>query len=458
MQNRMTFTLKALAATGATLAALSAQAAVSAEEAQQLKTTLTPLGGERAGNKDGTIPAWTGGESKPPAGYKSTDRRTDPFAGDKVLYSISAKNMDQYADKLSDGQKALLKKYPSYRIDVYPTRRTAAAPQFVYDNTFKNATRASLKDGKSYPMPVGAYGGPPFPIPKSGIEVVWNHLLRFQGTSTQVLGGSTWMVTADGKKIMTVQGEQNIKMPYYDPHGSAEKFDGPYWMTRVVNTGPAIRAGEAIVGRVNMDESKTQAWVYLTGQRRVRKLPNPNGDTPTPTSAGVMTFDEVNVYAEHPGYFNWKLVGKKEMLVPYNDIKIFAAPNPEATMTGQHLNPDYVRWELHRVWVVDAELAPGKRHSVSKARYYFDEDSWLAVLGDRWDGKGQLWKSLFGLTVVYPEIPLTDHALYGFYDLTSGAWFSGPHVTTAGAVGLQQVASWKDENFTPDAMVGDQLR
>lgn len=432
-------------------------AAVSADEAQQLKTTLTPLGGERAGNKDGTIPAWTGGESKAPAGYKSTDRRTDPFASDKVLYSITAKNMAQYADKLSDGQKAMLQKYPTYRIDVYPTHRTAASPQYVYDNAFRNATRATLTAGPA-PLPTGAFGAVPFPIPKTGLEVIWNHLLRFQGTSTRVIGGQTWMVTADGKKVMTVEGVQTNLMPYYDPQGSADKWDGNYFLTRVVNSGPPIRAGEAIVGRVNVDEPKSLAWVYLTGQRRVRKLPNPAGDTPTPASAGVMTFDEINVFAQQPNRFTWKLVGKKEMLVPYNVNKLFQPKDAETLMTGSHLNPDYVRWELHRVWVVDAELAPGQRHSAPKGRYYFDEDSWLALLGDRWDAKGQLWKTLFGMPVVYPEIPLTDHALYGFYDLISGAWFAGPYVNSPRSVSLQQVTDVKDAVFTPDAMVGDQLR
>jgi hypothetical protein len=118
-----------------------------------------------------------------------------------------------------------------------------------------------------------------------------------------------------------------------------------------------------------------------------------------------------------------------------------------------------VRWELHRVWVVDAELMPGKRHSAPKGRYYFDEDSWLAVLADRWDAKGQLWKTLFGTTVTYPEMPLTDHALYGFYDLLSGAWFAGPFVNKAAPmIGRHAVTDLKDDIFTPDAMVGDQLR
>lgn len=433
-------------------------AAVSPTEAQQLKGPLTPLGAEKAGNKDGTIPAWTGGVTSAPVGYKSGERRSDPFPSEKPLFTITAANMGQYADKLSDGQQAMLKKYPTYRIDVYPTHRTAAAPQWVYDNALKNATRTKLVDGPGYQMPEGAYGAPPFPIPKSGIEVVWNHLLRFQGTASRTTNGQTWMITADGKPVMTVQGTQDIKMPYYEPDGTPEKFDGTFWLTRVVNVGPPIRAGEAIVGRININDDKTQAWVYLTGQRRVRKLPNPSGETPTPQSAGVMTFDEVNVFSQQPGLFNWKLVGKKEMLIPYNTGKFFAPKSAATLISDSHLNPDYVRWELHRVWVVDAELAPGKRHAAPKARYYFDEDSWLAVLGDRWDAKGQLWKTLFGLPTAYPEYPVTDHSLYGFYDLISGAWYGGPFLSHPNVVNRQMLPSLKDENFTPDAMVGDQLR
>ncbi|WP_455921173.1 DUF1329 domain-containing protein [Pseudomonas putida] len=436
-----------------------AQAGVSADEAAQLKTTLTPLGGERAGNKTGTIPAWAGGELKEPASYKAGQRRPDPYASEKPLYSVTAANMDKYADTLSDGQKAMLKRYPSYRMDVYPTHRTAVAPQFVYDNTFKNATRASLVNGTSYPVPSGAFGGIPFPVPKSGLEVMWNHLLRYQGTATRNLNGQTFMVTANGQKVMAVQGRQEIKMPYYDPEGSADKFDGTYWMTRVVNDGPPIRAGEAIIGRVNVDDTKSLAWVYLTGQRRVRKLPNPNGDTPTPQSAGLMSFDEVSVFGGGPGLFDWKLVGKKEMLIPYNEYKMLQPESAEALIGGSYINPDYVRWELHRVWVVEAQLKAGKRHTSPKGVYYIDEDSWLAVLADRWDANGQLWKTLFGMPVTYPEMALTEHVTYGFYDLVSGAWYAGPYVNIpASAIGLQPATALQDSTFTPDAMVGDQLR
>ena len=155
---------------------LAARADVSAEEAARLKTTLTPLGAERAGNKEGTIPAWEGGLTRAPANYKNGDPRPDFFPNDKPVLTINARNMDQHAAKLSDGVKALMKKYPDFRIEVYPTRRTAAAPQYVYDNTFRNATRAKLVDNGQGVE--GAFGGIPFPIPKDGYEAILNHRLR----------------------------------------------------------------------------------------------------------------------------------------------------------------------------------------------------------------------------------------------------------------------------------------
>ncbi|MGH8334730.1 MAG: DUF1329 domain-containing protein, partial [Pseudomonas fluorescens] len=126
------------------LSASVTHAAVSSAEAQALKSSLTPLGAERAGNADGSIPAWTGGFTQVPAGFQEGHRAFDPFKDDKPLYSVTAANMSQYADKLTDGVKQLLKDNPqTFKLDVYPTRRTAAAPQWIYDNTFKNATQAT---------------------------------------------------------------------------------------------------------------------------------------------------------------------------------------------------------------------------------------------------------------------------------------------------------------------------
>ncbi|MBI5444343.1 MAG: DUF1329 domain-containing protein [Deltaproteobacteria bacterium] len=441
-------------ALGAVLAGSTARAAVSAQEAEKLKSTLTPLGAEKAGNKEGTIPAWTGGLTTPTPGFKNGGKRPDPFAGEKPLFSITAKNMDQYADKLTDGTKAMLKKYAStYRIDVYPTHRTAAAPQWVYDNTFKNATRAKV-NGQ---IPVGAYGGIPFPIPQSGLEAMWNHLLRWRPASWhQAFSG--YLLTADGKRVLTNSGENDHQMPYYFPDGSPEKFNGDYWLVVAATSGPPIRAGEAIVGRENIDPDKVVTWVYLTGQRRVRKLPNSCCDTPTPFSAGVSSFDEVDVFtgADTLERFDWKLVGKKEMYIPYNSNRTLA-PTTDEVLGAHHLNPDHVRWELHRVWVVEAAIKKGTRHTSPKNVYYLDEDTWNATLADRWDAKGQLWRTLFSLPVAAPDVPVTTNLTWGFHELLSGTGYVNV-LFNGQSEQYRTVPRYPDRVFTPDALAGQGVR
>ena len=431
----------------------AAWSAVSAEEATKLNTELTPLGAEKAGNKDGSIPAWTGGYTTPIPDFKNGGKRPDPFASDKLLYQVTAKNMDQHADKLTEGVKAMMKKYPdSFRIDVYPTRRTALAPQWVYDNTARNAVKADLKDL----VPVNAYGGIPFPIPKSGAEAIWNHLLRWRGEAWHVAIKGV-QSTADGAHVTTGIASGDFQMPYYFKDGSAEKFDGQHWSVRIVNSGPPLRAGEGIVSRQNVVGDKTQVWVYITGQRRMRKLPNGCCDTPTPNSAGVATFDQTDVFQGRLDRFDWKIVGKKEMLIPYNGNKLLATPDAEA-IAAHHLNPGAMRWELHRVWVIEATLAAGKRHTAPKRRYYLDEDTWIAALADHWDANGQLWQMGFANIVVMPDLPgTTSPQQFGFYDLISGAWYFDSALGDASEQ-FKLMPRYADSVFTPEGLMGDSIR
>lgn len=437
----------------AALAAATAQAAVTAEEAAKLKTTLTPFGAERAGNADGSIPPWTGGYTTPIPGFKNGGRRGDPFAAEKPLYSITADNLAQHAAKLTDGTQALLKKYPkTFRVDVYKTHRTAAAPQWVYDATFRNATSARL-DGE---VVKGAYGGIPFPIPKSAKEIVANNELRWRGEAWQS-DFRGYLGTASGQRVLSVEGLGDFQMPYY-AEGQADKFGGDYWLIRLVNSGPPVRAGEAITGRQNLDQDKTQVWVYLTGQRRVRKLPNACCDTPTPATSGVASFDEVDVLAGRTDRFDWKIVGKQEMLIPYNSNRLHVPTKDSDVLMAHHLNPDHVRWELHRVWVIESTLKPGQRHQAPKSRYYVDEDTWVAVLGDRWDANGQLWKTLWAHPVVMPDLPATTpQQQWGFNDLISGAWYASG-VVNEKAVQYRIVPRRADSFFTGDALAGEGVR
>lgn len=451
----MTRLLLLTAAVFAAISTGSATAAVSADQAARLESELTPLGAEKAGNKEGSIPAWTGGYTTPIPGDKPGGRRGDPFKDEKPLFSITAGNADQYVDKLTDGTKAMLKKYPdTFRVDVYPTHRTAAAPQWVYDNTLKNATRATMNGD----VVEGAYGGIPFPIPETGAQVMWNHLLRWRGTSWQFIVNQ-YQLTADGKAVLTTDGIGDQQMPYYLPDGTPEQFakSGEYWLIRLINAGPPIRAGEALVGREHIEGSKSQGWVYLTGQRRVRKLPNPCCDTPTPATAGVMSFDEVETWNGRLDRFDWALIGKQEMYIPYNSNRLLQPTSDAEVLSAHHLKSDYVRWELHRVWVVEATLRQGQRHQAPKSRYYCDEDTWICVLADRWDAKGQLWKTLWSQTFVAPDAPGVIVSAFGFNDLLSGTAFVG-NLYNAKRSQYPLKPRYDDSVFTPDAMAGEGIR
>lgn len=396
-------------------------AQVSAQEAEALKTTLTPVGAERAGDKSGTIPAWTGCENQKAAPV--TGRRPDPFANEKPLFSITAKNVGEYKDALTDGQLALFAKYSDYRMDVYPTHRTACAPGWVYANVAKNAMSAKVaNDGDTL---TGALGGIPFPIPKAGVQVMWNHQLRWEPDAVEYNVDAV-AVTTDNKQVLLSRGDDKELRPYYFEEADRSKSPERFLKQVFETSGPPLHAGEALLFTEPLDYrgQSTQAWTYLPGQRRVRKLPVADYDAPNPVADGLGNIDEVSMFYGAMDRYDWKIVGKKEVYVPYNENRALQ-PTKDGDMLGAHfLNPDHVRWELHRVWVVDATLKSGMRHSLPHRRFYSDEDSWIILLADGWDAHGQLWRTYWHLTYDVPDMPGVVAGTFGLYDLLTGAWYA----------------------------------
>lgn len=430
-------------------------AAVSADQAARLKSDLTPMGAERGANADGSIPAWNGGVTQVPAGFKSGDKRPDPFAGEKPLYSITAANLGQHAGQLAEGTQALLRKYPDYRLDVYPTHRSAAAPQWVYDNTLANASRASL-DVASEKVS-GAYGGIPFPIPQNGAEVLWNYRLSWQGGDTISSPFDTWLMTAGGRKVQATRAQYTYQFPYYFEEGNLESFKGKYLLGKLYTELPSSKAGEGLMTHWDTDPSARAAWQYLVGQRRVRRAPNIAYDTPDFVTSGVGLFDEAFMIFGPTDRHDLKLVGKKELLVPYNNNRAGLATSDELVQP-KFLNPDLVRWEKHRVWVVEATLKEGKRHVVPRRTYYVDEDSWQVLLMDGYDAQGRLSRQLYSLTLLAPDLPaLTSQVMWGSYNLETGAYFLNSSSNDLG-VQYQKVARPASSFFTPDAMANSSIR
>jgi hypothetical protein len=403
--------------------------AATSDQIATLQTTLTPTGATRAGNADGSIPTWSGGMSTLPDGVtKGQGLMPDFFANDQKLVSINAANMAQYKDRLSDGIIALMTKYADFRIDVYPTHRTYAAPQWVYDNTAKNAATAKLApQGGRYGF-TDAFGGFPFPIPDSdpnvaGAQIMLNHECQWFGT---------WMartlashVVDNGSLYLASGFTDNYLNCYYQQDKTFATWNGFIFYDRVNFVAPAVNLSEQIVDYTSMNPltQPTEAWIYLAGQGRVRKAPELEYDNPEASTNGIMLIDENGVFDGALNKYDWKLVGKKEMYIPYNSNKVFLS-TPEAAHLPNFINPDLVRWELHRVWVVEATLAPGERHVVPHKRFYVDEDSWLAVLSDGYDANGNFWRLGMGFPETRPDIPTTGYIgnISAVYDLQANKY------------------------------------
>ncbi|MBW2369043.1 MAG: DUF1329 domain-containing protein [Deltaproteobacteria bacterium] len=400
-----------------TLGSSTVLAKVSADEAAKLKTELTPMGAEKAGNADGSIPAWTGKGVPVPAGYKGPGyHQPDPFPEDKPLYVITAQNVDQYADKLTDGLKAMFKAYPeTFKMPVYQTRRTAIYPDWYVENTYQNALNCELTENGNA---IGnAAAGVPFPIPKSGTEGIWNHMLRFRGVYRRSHG---LQATPDlnGKYVdETVLLERYF--PFYDPAKTGSDMNV---ITKVLQTAPPRIAGDQFLlhDYINPVKSPRNAWRYFAGQRRVRRAPVLAYDTPLPSGQGMRTMDDYDMFMGAPDRYEWKLVGKKEIIIPYNNFKLAL---PEYTyddiVKPFHINPDLCRYELHRVWVLEANLKEGKRHVYSRRVKYLDEDSWAIAVNDRYDEKGTLWRCAISYLVLYWDVPTLFKTTEVHHDLMS---------------------------------------
>ena len=371
--------------------ALGASAALSPADAERLGKDLTPLGGEKAGNAAGTIPAWDGGITTPPAGYKVGMHHPDPFAADAAQFTITGANADQYADKLSAGHLALLKAYPTYKMPVYPTRRSASNPQRVYDATKKYATTARLTEGGN--GVAGVVQGIPFPIPQSGLEVIWNHLTRYRGVAAD--RSISQAAPQRNGSYTLVDFNDEFLFNYCREDVTEATLDNVLIYFKQAVTAPARLAGSILLVHETMDQvkEKRRAWLYNAGQRRVRLAPSIEYDNPGTAADGMRTSDQFDMFNGAPDRYEWKLVGKKEMYVPYNSYKLHSdSLKYDDILKPLHINQDLTRYELHRVWVVDATLKPGTSHVYSRRTFYIDEDSWQVLAVDQYDGRGQLWR------------------------------------------------------------------
>ncbi|MCW8964053.1 MAG: DUF1329 domain-containing protein [Gammaproteobacteria bacterium] len=408
------------------LAASNGLAEISAEDAKRLGGDLTPVGAEKAGNADGSIPAWDGGiKSAADAGFpdfKSGGHHPDPYASDKMAFTIDASNMSQYADKLTVGHQAMFKTYDGFKMNVYPTRRSAALPQRIYDATARVSTTAKLtEDGNGV---TNSIVGIPFPIPKNGHEAIWNHILRYRGDHSKRNFGQAPMTRSGDYTLVKLVDDTTFVYHNESTDSAGNNMVGMFLQD--IQAPPRLAGTVLLVHEtLNQNAEPRKAWIYNPGQRRVRRAPNVAFDSPGTAADGLRTSDQFDMYNGSPERYDWKLLGKKEIYVPYNAYKVHSNKlKYDDILKPLHLNPEHLRYELHRVWVVDANLKEGTGHIYKRRTFYIDEDSWQILHVDQYDNRDQLWRVSEGHVINYYDVPVLWTTLSVHYDLQSGRYLA----------------------------------
>lgn len=403
-------------------------------------TPLTPMGAIRAGNDDGSIPTWEGGILAYPDGYEKGDFYVDPFAADEKLFTITSANYKQYETKLSPGQRLMFERYSdTFKMHVYPSRRSASYPQRIYEGTIASAASVSIcSDNERCLEGTLPGGGVPFPIPSNGLEAMWNHSLYYYGDHYEWTG-TAFIVTADGKYVPTTLIDRFI-YNYYLPESKQltdpvfTKNGGALFCRSEEILSPPKSAGQIFGGCNYKANTAFEAYIYIPGQRRVRRAPEIGFyDQPGTGTDGLRTTDARTMFGMtgENEWYDYSLLGRTDMYVPYNTYKL---ARPEYRLSDivrpHHVNPELVRYELHRVWVVEATLRDGFRHVIPKRTVYLDEDSWAATHADMYDREGKLWRYAEAFLINFYDVPMVSWWGDAHYDFPSGrynavaAWFN----------------------------------
>lgn len=389
-------------------------------------TELTPMGAIRAGNAEGTIPEWKYEPVPVPKTFKPGDHHQDPFPEDKILFTITKENYQKYADKLTPGQIKLFEVIPGYKMNIYPSRRSAVYEERFYKATMENAKTAEITVVGNQIGFKNAVISWPFPIPKTGEEAIVDALAR-PLPSWMNFWDDTAATTANGGYEVNKLSVQ-IHWKYSDPGNNLATFDpsaagSGYGYFQTI-TAPVKQAGQVLLAHdpIIYTHNLRQAWQYNPGQRRVKRAPEINYAYPFPGSSGLMTVDSGYGYNGPNDRFVWKLEGRVEKYVPYNSYKLNSGDikvSDIITKEGR-LNQDLPRYELHRVWKLTGTLREGTSHIYGYRELFLDEDSWWVLLADNYDRRGELWRPIELHLVNLYDAKSMFYTLLDSYDLQSG--------------------------------------
>ncbi len=416
------------------LFSLNVVAKVSPEQASQLGQQLTPFGAPMAGN-DAGIPVWQD--------VSAIDPNEAP------LFTITHANHQQHLTHLTAGQVAMFKAYPeTFQMPIYPSHRTFAAPEWVYENTKKNATSAELNSEQTGLL--NSTGGIPFPMPQSAIEIYFNHVARWRGN--QLVNYASDANVDEKGKIQISSRESIVRYDHY-----LENNPNPNRLFSAISktTAPATRSGSGglVIEPIDQIEEARSAWLWDKGRRRVIRAPNFTYDQPIATANALRTADDTDMVNGSPDRFNWQLLESRTLYIPYNNDRLESKElKYKDLLQVGHINPQHTRYELHRVWVIRATLKDQWRHVYSQRDFYVDADSWSIVIADQYDKQNQLFRVSLSYLRQDPNMPGTFPVFNVYHDLSAKKYHVMGLQNEAAKSNVYDAKLVKDNVFTPNGL------
>ena len=406
---------------------------------------LTPVGAIAAGSTDGRIPPWTGGLQEPPAGWSPALGYRDPFATDAPLASIGRAELPAFRHELPDGLAMLIERVPQMRLRLFATRRTACHPTDIVAGM---QARAGMPRTSGHALVDAPGRYVPFPEPTDGLQAIWNVLRRYTGGGV-VREGRSFAVRASGDASMIGFWSRRFHASHLE--GAPEDL---HFAAMGGYLAPASLRGQIALVHEPFDLSRRSraAWIYSSALRRVRRAPDLAYDAVADGSEGIFTTDQVDGYNGSPDRFEWVLLGRRTLIVPYNTYAIGEPPATASRILQRgSVNPELMRYELHRVWVVEARLRQGQSHVYGLRRFFIDEDSWTVLVEEAYSPRGDLWRlALHGLVQFYDaRVPGIRVSIY--HDLDAGTYYVGG-LDTERQPSIRFQLRGRFSDFLPDAL------
>jgi len=399
---------------------------------QGINPKLTPVGAIAAGNADGTIPPWTGG--LPRADIDPSAGIADPFSEDENLFTVSAGNLGPYAENLSAGQLAMLEAYPdSYQMPVYPSRRSASYPNYVYEALNNNRRSAELISSEGRHGVRNSIITSPFPEPENGLEAIWNHLMRWRGILVE--RQTSWVPVTRGGRYRPILLQEEIAFPYASPDYSTTTVEESGQLTHIpeyrramiaikqkfLSPGSVAGGGSLIYDTYDYSRYGRIRWIYPANLKRVIRMPTAKLDQPITGTEGIIGLDDQDMYRGSPEMFEWSLEPVRELLIPYNGYRLKdRGLQFDDLIDRHHLNQTRTRYELHRVWPVVATAKPGSGSRYARRIFYLDEDTWQIALSEKYDQEGNLVMFAESHILNYYHVPVPYPGITAHYSLEDG--------------------------------------